>query len=217
MRRAGRPARRVSQQSISITTGSIDVTELLALRSRLAGESRADGRAAPSINDFIVLAAARALRQTPALNASFQGEEILYYDEVAIGVAMAVMDSVVAPVVAGVDQLDLWSLAVAVAELRQRAEAGRLTARDLAGGALTVSNLGMHGVDRFTAIINPPQAAVLAVGAARAQPAVHDGSLTIRTLMEVDLSVDHRVADGVVAAKFLNELRQLLKEPGLLI
>jgi pyruvate dehydrogenase E2 component (dihydrolipoamide acetyltransferase) len=100
--------------------------------------------------------------------------------------------------------------------LRRRAEAGAFTADELAGGALTVSNLGGHGLDRFTAVINPPQAAALAVGAARPRPAVHQGELAIRTLLDATLSLDHRVAAGVTAARFLQELRHLLEQPGLL-
>jgi pyruvate dehydrogenase E2 component (dihydrolipoamide acetyltransferase) len=196
---------------------TIDLTDALTLRGQLQSPEVCRGRPVPTVNDFILFATAQALRQTPDLNASFHGDELVCFDEIAIGVAMAVGDGVVVPVLRGADQLDLWSLAAATIVLRSRAQAGRLAVSELAGGALTVSNLGMHGLDRFVAVINPPQAAVLAIGTARPRPAVHEGQLAIRTLLDATLSLDHRVADGVAAARFLGELRQHLENPNSLM
>lgn len=190
---------------------TIDMTAALAVCDRLASQARTDGRPAATLNDLILLAAARALRQTPDLNASVHDSEVFYFEDVDVGVAVAVEGGVLAPVLRAADKHDIWSLSAHAAALYERVRGGQLSGKDLSGAALTVSNLGMFGLDRFTAVINPPQAAALAVGAATPQPAVHQGQLTVRTLMHATLSVDHRLADGVVAARFLNELRRLLE------
>lgn len=187
----------------------IDLTDVLTTRRQL----RDAGRPTPSVNDLIVHAAARALRATPRLNATFHQTEIVYHDDVDIGVVVASEDRMLIPVVRRADRLDLSALSTQLSQLRERVVAGTLTAREQAGGSLTVSNLGMLGIDDFTAIINPPQAAILACGAARPQPVARAGEIVIRTVMKVNLSVDHRVADGVVAARFLLALRGWLEDP----
>ena len=207
---------RVTQQSKSqiphfYVRMTIDMTDALAYRERLKQDPRASSEPVPTVNDLLLRAAAHALQQTPDLNARFDDCEIFYFDDVNIGVAIGLPSGVVIPVIPRADQFDLWQLAATTRRLKERAEAGSLSASEMSGGAITLSNLGPHGVDSFDAIINPPQAAVLAVGAAAPQATVYQGQLAIRTLMQATLSVDHRIADGVVAAQFLRVFKQSLE------
>lgn len=207
---------RVTQQSKSqiphfYVRVTIDMTSALAYREQLKRDARASTEPVPTVNDLLLHAAAHALQQTPELNARFDDREILYFDDVNIGVAIGLPSGVVIPVIPRADQFDLWQLAATTRLLKERAEAGTLSASEMSGGAITLSNLGSHGVESFDAIINPPQAAVLAVGAAAPQAAVYQGQLAIRTLMQATLSVDHRIADGVVAAQFLREFKRRLE------
>jgi pyruvate dehydrogenase E2 component (dihydrolipoamide acetyltransferase) len=215
MRRAVAQRTQVSKTTIPhfYAASTVDMTDVLAVRQQLERHAVGSGLTPPTVNDLVLRAAALALRQTPQLNACLDGSDLVYLEDIDVGLAVGVEDGVLVPVLRRADLGPLWELARTAKLLRERAAAGALAAEEMAGGALTVSNLGMYGLDSFTAVINPPQAAVLAVGAARQQPAVHNGQLAVCTLMQVTLSIDHRVADGVVAARFLGAFRRLLEAP----
>ena len=191
----------------------IDMTEAKAMLKQAAAKAERNGWAAPTITDLALRGAALALRQTPALNASLRGEEILYFDDIHIGVVIGLAEGMLIPVVRHADRLNLFTLAATTRRLRKGAEAGQLSSSELSGATFTVSNLGMYGLDSFTAVINPPEAGILALGAAKEQPAAWQGGLALRWLMTATLAVDHRAVDGITVAKFLNEFRQLLEDP----
>lgn len=160
-----------------------------------------------SLNDFVIKAVALALRDVPELNASFSESSIRYFDDVHVAVAVALEDGLVTPVIEHADRKSIAQIAQAMAELATQARAGALPAGASAGGTFSISNLGAFGVREFAAVINPPQAAILAVGAAEPRPVVIDGQLAVASVMTVTLSVDHRVTEGAVAARWLNAFR----------
>ena len=206
-------ARRLAQakQEVPHFYLSIDcqVDALLALRASAQTRAVSEG-ARLSLNDFVIKAAAMALRDVPALNASFAETAIRYFDDVHMSVAVALDDGLVTPVIEHADRKSVAQIAVAIAELAAQARVGALPAGASAGGTFSISNLGAHGVREFAAVINPPQAAILAVGAAEARPVVLDGQLAVATMMTVTLSVDHRVTEGAVAARWLAAFRSRL-------
>jgi pyruvate dehydrogenase E2 component (dihydrolipoamide acetyltransferase) len=163
-----------------------------------------------SLNDFVIKAAALALGDVPALNASFSEASIRYFDDIHVSVAVALDDGLVTPVIEHADRKSVAQIAVAMTELAAQARAGTLSAGASAGGTFSISNLGAFGVREFAAVINPPQAAILAVGAAEARPVVVDGKLAVATVMTVTLSADHRVTEGAVAARWLAAFRSRL-------
>ena len=191
----------------------IDMTEAKALLKQAALLAEENNLASPTITDLALRATALALQQTPALNASFRGEEILYFEDIHIGVVIGLAEGMLIPVLRHADRLNLFALAATTRRLRTAAEAGRLSNSELSGATFTVSNLGMYGLDSFSAIINPPEAGILALGAAKEQPAAWHGSLTLRWQMTATLAVDHRAVDGITVAKFLSEFKHLLENP----
>lgn len=191
----------------------IDMTEAKAMLKQAAARAERNGWAAPTITDLALRAAALALRQTPALNASFRGEEILYFDDIHIGVVIGLAEGMLIPVVRHADRLNLFTLAATTRRLRTGAEAGQLLSSQLSGATFTVSNLGMYGLDSFSAVINPPEAGILALGAVKEQPAAWQGGLALRWQMTATLAVDHRAVDGITVAKFMDEFKQLLENP----
>ncbi len=195
---------------------SVAVDDALALRRQLNdGKSEAEKI---SINDLIVKAAALALVRFPNLNAAFADGVVRRLPDVNISIAVALPEGLIVPTLYHCDRKPVWQIAAEARELVERARLGRLRPDDLTGGTFTLSNLGMFEVDVFAAIINPPQAAILAVGAAKPQAVVREGSLAVATVMQATLSADHRVTDGVEAARFLGEVRRLLENPvGLVI
>jgi pyruvate dehydrogenase E2 component (dihydrolipoamide acetyltransferase) len=164
--------------------------------------------------DLLIALVARVLARHPRVNASWMGDGIHNNAEINIGVAMAVDDGVVAPVIPGADRLDLGQIAAHRKDLTERARAGKLRHADLAGGTFTISNLGMYNVDAFSAIIIPPQAAILAVGHIADRVVPFEGKPAIRPMLTLTLSADHRVIDGARAALFLDELVQAMLVPG---
>jgi pyruvate dehydrogenase E2 component (dihydrolipoamide acetyltransferase) len=167
----------------------------------------------PSINDFILTAAARALKDFPSLNASFTAQGIQIFSDINIGMAVALEEGLVAPVIRNADRLSLDEMAKQSRELAEKAQKKKLFPLDYEGGTFTVSNLGMLGVDSFVAIINPPQCAILAVGQV-AERAVPDGNqIVARPMMTMTLSADHRIVDGAIAARYLQEVQRLLENP----
>lgn len=160
-----------------------------------------------SINDLLLHAVATALRQHPRLNAQFTGEELLQFEQVDLAVAVATPGGLVTPIVRNAAGLSVGQIAVLVRELAERARAGKLARDEITGGTFTVSNLGMFGVRQFDAIINPPQVAILAIGAMEERPVVRHGALAVGRVVTVTLSSDHRVVDGADAAAFLATLK----------
>jgi pyruvate dehydrogenase E2 component (dihydrolipoamide acetyltransferase) len=192
-----------------------DMTDALALRYRLNEE---DGKAARiSVNDFVVRATARALAAYPRLNASFAGDKIIQHGAISICIAVALDDGLVTPVLHDADKKTLRELAAESAAIVERTRAGRNRPEDYDGGTFTVSNLGMYDVETFVAIINPPQAAILAVGAVQRVPAFLGEALMPRQMMALTLSADHRVVDGATGARFLAAVRNDLENPDLLV
>jgi pyruvate dehydrogenase E2 component (dihydrolipoamide acetyltransferase) len=166
-----------------------------------------------SVNDIIVKAAAMALRRYPKMNVSLQGDSILHFDTVDIGIAVAIEDGLITPVIRDADQKGLAAISAAARDMAERARKRALKPDEYTGGSLTVSNLGMYGIDSFIAVINPPQAAILAVGQVADKVVVRDGQMVVRKLMTITLSGDHRVIDGAIGAEYLRELKALLEHP----
>jgi pyruvate dehydrogenase E2 component (dihydrolipoamide acetyltransferase) len=166
-----------------------------------------------SVNDIIVKATAVAVRRFPRINQVFAGDSIQQLHTVDVGVAVAIEDGLITPVVRDADAKGLAEIAQEVRELADRAKKKALKPEEYTGGSITVSNLGMFGIDSFIAVLNPPQAAILAVGKVEPKVVVRDGQMVIRQMMSITLSGDHRVIDGAVGAQYLQELRSLLEHP----
>lgn len=206
-----------SKQTVPHFYLTIDVAidELLALRKQI-NQDLADARI--SVNDFIVKAVAVALRKVPAANASWTDNAIRRYQDVDISVAVATPSGLITPVVKNADARTLSAISVEIRELAARAKENRLKPHEYQGGGFAISNLGMYGIRQFAAIINPPQACILAVGAGEQRPVVRDGALAVATMMTCTLSVDHRVVDGAVGAEFLAAFKALMEKPmGMLV
>ena len=187
------------------------VDELLAVRARFNELLATDARL--SLNDFMIRACALTLRDVPAINVMWSDEAMCSMDTIDIAIAVATPDGLITPVIRNTDTKSLLHISREARELARRARARRLQPREYQGGGFTISNLGMFGVREFSAIINPPQSAILAVGAAEPRPAIVSNSLAVATMMTCTLSCDHRVIDGATAAKFLGSLRAHLSAP----
>ncbi|NVJ06687.1 pyruvate dehydrogenase complex dihydrolipoamide acetyltransferase [Myxococcus sp. AM001] len=166
-----------------------------------------------SVNDLIVKAVAMAVRRYPKINVSLQGDKVVQFHSVDVGIAVALEEGLITPILRDADQKGLQAIASGVRELAERARKRALRPEEYTGGSITVSNLGMYGIDQFVAVINPPQASILAVGAVSEKAVVRDGQLAVRKMMTATLSCDHRVIDGAIGAEFLRELRGLLEHP----
>lgn len=187
----------------------IDMSAVASLRTEW--KERGDA-SVPSINDFILHACASALKDFPSINSSFAERGIQQHSDINIGMAVALDEGLVVPVIRNADRLSLAELAVQSRELADKAQKKKLFPLDYEGGTFTVSNLGMLGVDNFIAIINPPQSAILAVGRVAPRVVADDGMFAIRSLMTATLSADHRVVDGAIAARFLQQVKQYLEK-----
>jgi pyruvate dehydrogenase E2 component (dihydrolipoamide acetyltransferase) len=193
-------------------TMDIDMAAAMTLRAQLNTMMPEDVKL--SVNDLLIKAAAVALKEFPNLNASFAGDEIHLHNRINIGIAVARETGLLTTVLKDCDKKSLAQIAQESRTLVDRAREGRMQADDMVGGTFTVSNMGMFGVEDFVAIINPPQAAILAIGAVRRVPVVNkDGEITVGTRMKVTLSADHRVTDGAEGARFLVALKAALEEP----
>jgi pyruvate dehydrogenase E2 component (dihydrolipoamide acetyltransferase) len=166
-----------------------------------------------SVNDIIVKAVAVALRRSPKMNVSLQGNNILQFATADVGIAVAIEDGLITPIIKDADQKGLQTISSEARELAERARKKALKPEEYTGGSITVSNLGMYGIDQFVAVINPPQAAIIAVGAVADKAVVRDGQLAVRKILTVTLSGDHRVIDGATGAEYLRELKNLLEHP----
>ncbi|MCC6176653.1 MAG: 2-oxo acid dehydrogenase subunit E2 [Chloroflexi bacterium] len=194
-------------------TAVVDMTDLLALRTEINDRLAAGGEQKVSVNDLIVKASALALRAVPEANASFGGDKILRKKRIHVGVAVPTDRGLMVPVIRDADQKSVGQIARETRALIDRARQGKLTPAEFTGGTFTVSNLGMFGIEHFTAVINVPEAAILAVGGAAKEPVVVGGEIKIRDRMRVTLSVDHRVLDGADGARYLQKLTSLLEAP----
>ena len=166
-----------------------------------------------SVNDIIIKVAAAALIEHPQVNASFQEKTIRYYERADIGVAVAIEDGLITPVIRSADRKSLSQIAAEVRELAERARTRRLKPEEYTGATFSISNLGMFGITEFTAVINPPEAAILAVGEMKPVPVVRDAEVVVRQIMRVTMSCDHRVIDGATGAKFLQTFKRILENP----
>jgi len=197
-------------------TATADLELLTQMRSDLNEQNAAKGIAKISVNDFLIKATALALREHPMINVSYQGDDsptILVNHRINIGVAVASKNGLVVPVIEDADQKNIMSISADTKRLASLASTKGLSLDQMAGGTFTISNLGMFGVEEFTAIINPPEAAILAVGAAIKEPVVIGGQIVVRTRSRLTLSSDHRVIDGAQAAEFLQTLIGILENP----
>lgn len=194
----------------------VDAAPLMALREQLNAGLVKDG-VKLSVNDFVLKASAAALRAVPAVNTSWEEKGIKAHGAVHVSFAVAIDDGLITPVIRNTDQKSLTQISAEAKELGKKAKDRKLTPAEFTGGTFCVSNLGMMGIDRFTAIINPPNAAILAVGATVKKPVVVDDEIVIGQRMSLTLSCDHRIVDGAVGARFLNALRDHLQHPALLL
>jgi pyruvate dehydrogenase E2 component (dihydrolipoamide acetyltransferase) len=170
-----------------------------------------------SINDIIIKVAAAALVQHPQVNASFQDKVVRYYDHADIGVAVAIEDGLITPIIRAADQKSLSDIAAEVRDLAERARNRKLRPEEYMGASFSISNLGMFGIDEFTAVINPPEGAILAVGAMTPKAVVRDNEVVVRQMMHATMSCDHRVIDGATGAKFLQTFKKILENPLFLV
>jgi pyruvate dehydrogenase E2 component (dihydrolipoamide acetyltransferase) len=193
---------------------SAEMTEALALRERLV-ERLAEGDVKPTVNDVLVKLAAVALVRHPAVNAVFTGEEIHRFPAANVGIAVAAPAGLMVPVIRNADRLTVQEIARARADVVGRARDGKLTLQDFEDGTFTISNLGMFGVEQFVAVLNPPQVAILAVGAVKDEAVVVGGEIDVAPIMRMTLTCDHRAIDGAEGADFLRTLVALVESPAL--
>lgn len=196
----------------------VDAAPLMRLRQEVNAANEAAGLGKITVNDFVLLAVARAAQQCPKVNAAWGGDHVMEYGSVNISVAVAVDDGLVTPVVRNAQNLSLREISAAVKDVATRARNKKLKPEEYVGGTITVSNLGAYGIEQFYAIVNPPQAAILAVGAVVKKPVVNaKNEIVVGQRMSISLSGDHRVVDGAVGAEFLSALRKLVENPALML
>jgi pyruvate dehydrogenase E2 component (dihydrolipoamide acetyltransferase) len=195
-------------------TSVVDAEELVKFRAELNERLASSGDQGKfSLNDLLIKACATALKANPDVNVSFGGDKILRHRRIHVGIAVALEGGLIVPVIRDTDQKSLGEISSEARALIDRARAGKLSPDEYSGGTFTISNLGMFGIDHFTAVINPPEAAILAVGATSPEPVARDGQVVVRQTMKLTLSIDHRALDGATAARFLQQLKAILEEP----
>ncbi len=195
-------------------TISADMTRALELRERLVARL-AEGETKPTVSDLLTKVSAAALVRHPAVNAHFTGESIRRFPVAHVGIAVAAPNGLVVPVIRDADRRTIQEIAAARSDVVARARDGKLQRGDLEDGTFTISNLGMYGIEQFVAVLNPPQAAILAVGATVETPVARGGEVVVRPLMSLTLTCDHRAIDGADGAEFLRTVKELLEEPAL--
>ena len=196
----------------------VDAGPLMDFRAHINASAEKTGGNKYTVNDFLLKAVVRAAAAVPAVNASFDGDAIVQFKHVNLCVAIAVPEGLVTPVIRAAETKTLLEISQSVKDLAGRAKNKKLSPDEFAGGTITVSNLGSYGIDQFSAIINPPQAAIIAIGSIRKAPVVNDkGAIVVGQRMWIGLSGDHRVVDGAVAATFLAEMRKLVENPALML
>lgn len=194
---------------------AVNIDPLLKLRAEV--NDKAAGKYKLSVNDFIIKAVALALKKVPAANASWNTNSILYYETADISVAVATPTGLITPIIKAAETKSMEEISNEMKDLAQRAKENKLKPTEFQGGTFSLSNLGMFGIKQFDAIINPPQGCILAVGAGEPTPIVKDGKIEIATIMNCNLSVDHRVVDGAVGAEYLQALKGFLEDPQTLV
>ena len=193
---------------------SADMTGSIRLREALLAQVK-EGGVRPTYSDILTKVVALALMRHRDVNAHFAGDSVKLFPTANIGIAVAIPHGLVVPVIPGCERLTIPEIAAARADIVSRTREGKLRAEDLDGGTFTISNLGMYGVERFTAVLNPPQAGILAVGAIEERAVVVDGDFEIQPRMDMTLTIDHRSVDGATASEFLATVKSFLEEPGL--
>jgi pyruvate dehydrogenase E2 component (dihydrolipoamide acetyltransferase) len=193
----------------------VELDALLKLRSDLNARSPKEGAGAfkLSVNDLVIKAAAVTLRRVPGVNATWTDEAAIFYDDVDISIAVSIPDGLITPIIRKADLKGLSAISNEMKDLANRAKAGKLKPEEFQGGGFSISNMGMFGVKQFNAIINPPQAGILAVSAGEKRPVVKNDALAIATVMTVTLSVDHRIVDGALAAEWVQEFKKVVEDP----
>ncbi len=208
-------ARRLTEAKQTIPhfylTMDCELDALLALRKQLNGREGADYKL--SVNDFVIKASALALKKVPLANVSFAGDKLLRYRAVDVSVAVAIPDGLITPIIRDADAKGLGQISEEMKDLAARAKDGKLKPEEFQGGSFSISNLGMFGVKEFSAVINPPQACILAVGAGVQQPVIKNGEVAVATVMSCTLSVDHRAVDGALGAQLLQAFKSYIEEP----
>jgi len=195
----------------------VDMSKFMELRKQLSESIEKEKGARFSVTDLLVKVVAQAIQKQPLVNSTFDGREIRLLKEINIGVAMAGKDGLIVPVIRRANECSIGEISSRTKELNQRLQNGTLSLDDVTGGTFTLSNLGMYGIDLFTAIINPPQCVILAVGKVSKRPVVVNDEVVVKPMMWMTLSVDHRILDGKQAAEFLGEIRGLVENPYLLL
>jgi pyruvate dehydrogenase E2 component (dihydrolipoamide acetyltransferase) len=207
-------ARRLSESNGPVPTffltSEIDATRAAEMRSQL---TEMGDQYKVSFNDIVIKAVALALAEHPEVNAHWLGDKIRHFNRIHVAMAVAVEDGLITPVLFDADRLSLWEISGKARDLAKRARDRKLTPEEYTGATFTVSNLGMFGIDQFTAIINPPEAGILAIGGVEEKPVVIDGQLEVRQRMRVTMSCDHRAVDGATGAKFLQTVRRYIENP----
>jgi pyruvate dehydrogenase E2 component (dihydrolipoamide acetyltransferase) len=189
----------------------VELDALMAMRAQLNGREKADYKL--SVNDFVIKAVAMTLRKVPGCNASWGGDKIYQYRDIDVSVAVAIEGGLITPIIRKADQKGLSTISNEMKDLAKRAKDGKLKPEEFQGGGFSISNLGMFGIRDFSAVINPPQSCILAVGAGEQRPVVKGGELKVATVMTCTLSVDHRAVDGALGAQFLAEFKRLVEDP----
>ncbi|MEJ5153687.1 pyruvate dehydrogenase complex dihydrolipoamide acetyltransferase [Gluconobacter wancherniae] len=209
-------ARRLTESKTQVphfyVSVDIELDELLALRAKLNATSQ-DNAYKISVNDMMIKAVALALRKLPGLNVQFTDAETLHFENIDISMAVSITDGLITPIIRGADSKSLREISRETKDLAKRARAGKLKPDEFQGGTFSISNMGMFGVRDFAAIINPPQAGILAIASGEKRAVVKDGQIAIATVMTATLSVDHRAVDGALGAQWLNALRDIVQNP----
>ncbi len=194
-----------------------NMDKLLDIREDINKSCIEESKIRISVNDFIILAVAKALKDVPEANASWEESAIKYYNNIDVSVAVAIDNGLITPIVINADQKDIITLSHELQALIKKARENKLAPKEFQGGGFSVSNLGMYGIRNFSAIINPPQSCILAIGASLKRPIVESNKIKVATIMDVTLSSDHRVVDGVVGAKFLASFKKFIESPVLML
>ncbi|MGW0246663.1 dihydrolipoamide acetyltransferase family protein [Nocardia goodfellowii] len=210
---AGRLTESKQQTPHIYLTSAIDVTDLFEFRGQVNATLGESGAGKVSLNDLLVKGVAVALRANPTVNVSFAGDKLLRHNGIHLGIAVATPAGLLVPVIKDADRKSVSAIAAEIRDKAERARDRKLRADEMSGGTFTISNLGMFGIEHFTAVINPPEAAILAVGAAGDEVRLRDGQVVNRKILRVTMSADHRAIDGAVAAQFLAQLKDLLEHP----
>lgn len=197
-------------------TVDCEIDALMKVRKELNSRLEKEG-VKVSVNDFVIRAVALALKKVPAANVQFAGDKMYWFKRQDISVAVAIEGGLITPVVKDAGSLGLADISRQVAQLAEKARAGKLAPEEYQGGTFSISNLGMYGIKQFEAVINPPQACILAVGAGEQRPVIKDGAVAAATVMTVTLSCDHRAVDGAVGAEFLQAFKRLIEDPLLML